>query len=383
MSKFLKAVDEKIKPLVDSIDAYIKSLEIRGLVSFYDADWGGIPTQVMFDRICKKLHGVKPMSHWITYLYTEKAIDFSKKINPTNVCFLDYEPHEEINEICKSADKVGIFGHHKERSDLKELCKNNRRFFYFNPRDWEGNLDGSYSRGLPILYPFLKIAENYGIEVSFVAALGLRGYGYRRLYDEMFSSNKKFLENNIDQIIENVNLLISYRLKNCYSIVEALYTAKSPNDESVRRIKRLCFENRLAEKKNEVIGKAIINSIILDDVQIFPIETDFELIKPFVGELDKVRMSARFGTTVCVQYINNIKKLRKISIRTSRDVDVPSLLKVAHEEQKYKNFGGHERSGGFISDDRNFKFILKNFLEIYFSKTGQPKKIELDDLSTL
>lgn len=383
MSKFLKAVDERIKPLVNSVDAYIKSLDVDSLVSFYDADWGGIPTQAVLDRICQKVHGKRTTSHWITYLYTEKAISFSKEKNPTSVCFLDYEPHEEVYEICKNANKVGIFGHHKGRDDIKELCEKDKRFSYFNPRDWEGEYEGGYSRGLPTLYPFLKVAENYGIDVSFLAALGFRGYGYKKLYDEMFSRSKEFKESSIDQIVETVNLLVGYRLKNCSTIVEALTRANGPSHESIKTIKKLCFENRLVEKKNKTVGEAIINSIVLGDVQVFPLETDFKLVKPFVTELDRVRMDAGLGTTICVQYTNNTKKLRKISIRTSREVDIPSLLAEAHKGQDYKNFGGHEKSGGFISDDKNFKFILKNFLEAYSYKIGQPQRVELEDLAPI
>lgn len=383
---FLEKVDEKIKPLVNSIDGYIRGLKAEKTLSLYDADWGGIPIQVMLDKICEKVHGTKPRSYWITYLHTAKPIEFAQKNDFTDAVFLDYEPHEdEIDKICKNTGKIGIFGHHKDRNDIRELCRENPRFSYFNTRDLDDDInEGSYRRGVPILYPFLKVGELHDIEKPFIGALGLRGYGYKKLYDEMYSGKARPGERSIDPVIENVNLLISHRLENCSRVVRALSRADNLKDEPIKELNRMCGENKLADKKNKIIGNAIMNSVILGDVQLFPIRTDFEIIKAFVADLNERRRRAGLGTTIAVQYVNNIpRKLRKISIRTSKKVDVPELLRKAHQDQTEKNYGGHERSGGFISSERNTRHILENMLTEYFSQTGYSERVDFRELSSL
>jgi len=167
-------------------------------------------------------------------------------------------------------------------------------------------------------------------------------------------------------------LLTSYRLENCPLVVRALNKADEPNHEALRKLKQLAVRKKLAAKKNKTIGKSILGSMIIGDVQVFPIKTDFQIIKSFVSELNRERIYARLGSTVCVQFLDNDpKKLRKISIRTSRNVDVPELLKAAHEGQADKNYGGHERSGGFIASNYSMVNILGKFLDQYFSETDQ------------
>jgi len=379
MTDFLERIDEKIEPLVKNMDDYIRGLNPRSLGTYYDADLGGIPTQVAFNKICQNVHDTIPPSQYITYLHTAKAIEFAKRHDFSDVCFLEYEPHEELDEICKDAKKVGILGHHKDRDDIKELCENDPKFTYFNPKGL--GIEKIYERGVPILYPLLKVAEKHGIDVSFMGALGTRGYGYEKLFREKFSD---FRAKSIDYLVDDIVLLFSHRLDNCPKIIRALEKASDPRDESVKMLRKLCNEKKLAKKKNEIIGRAILGSkVIEEEVQVFPIASpEFQLIKPFVAELDELRKKAGFGTTVCIQYINNDpRRSRKISIRTTRDADIPRLLKIAHENQEEKNYGAHKTSGGFIASEKNMYSILENFLTAYFSGLGN-SNVDLKELNS-
>jgi len=380
---FLEKVDEKIEPLVHNINRHIESLDVRSTASFYDADMGGIPTQALLNRICRKVHGSKPLSHYITYAHTKEAVGFSREKNPSFVCFTEYEPHEELEDICKNAKSVAIFGHHKGRDDLKELTRRDNRFSYFNPRDYlEGDDLVLSERGIPILYPFIKVAQLHKLETTFLDVLGTRGYGYKKLYDLMFQDKKPFAERDVDQAIDNIVLATSFRLKNCDKVVKALEEADSPKHEAMKAVRKICFENKLAGRKNRTIVDAIKESAVFGDaVQVFPVKTDFDIIKPFVSRLDEEREYGGYGATVCVQRSNNGS--RKVSIRTGRSVNIPELLKLSHDGITYKNFGGHERAGGFISSQKDMKTILRNFLILYFSKTRQNQRIGLEKLSSL
>lgn len=375
----LQRIDAQIKPLVYEIKTYIKNSNIENLGTFYDVDWGGIPTQVVFDKICQAVHGRRPKSHWINYSYTERATNFAHENNFSDIAFLEYEPHEEVTKICEGAERVGIFGHHKSRDDIKKLCQEDSRFVYFNPRHVLRNIiEEEYQRGVPILYPFLKVAEDYRINTTLIAALGLRGYGYKKLYEEMLPKRNK--ERVLDKVIGDINLLVSHRLDNASSVVKALYEADSLEHKKIRNLSRLCAISKLALKKDKDIGRAINDSRIFEDVQIFPLQTDFQIIKAFVSDLDNLRAKEKLGTTLCIQYAGN---WRKVSVRTSKNVDLPILLKRAHEKQEYKNFGGHEKSGGFISSHQDLVYILRDFLNSYFVETGQDARLELSDLSFL
>lgn len=385
MSGLLNLINRETKPLVDEIDEYMKRLDVGRLGTFYDADWGGIPTHLVVDKICERMHGKKPKSHWITYAYAERPIKYAKESDFQEICFLEYEPHEnEIREICNNKKTIGIFGHHKDRNDIRELCNRDFRFSYFNPRDFSRDIEAEYERGVPILYPFVRLAEKYGIDAEFIGLLGLRGYGYKKLYDEMLGLQgweKKKADGKFDEIIDNVNLLTGYNLDNCKYVVKRLSEAKSFDSVSIREMNRLCVRSKLPEKKNRAIGRAIIGSKIIGDVQIFPIKTDFETIKPLVGELNDARKNAELFTTVCVQYMN--PNSRKVSIRTDRNISIPELLEYAHEGFENKNFGGHPKSGGFVSAHDDMKGIFEKFLNSYFLETGQKMTVAAADLSFL
>lgn len=385
MPELLNIIDREIKPLVNEIDEYVKEANVDNLGTFYDADWGGIPTQSVFDKICEKTHGKKPKSYWITYAYTERPIKYARENDFEEICFLEYEPHEnEISEICRNKKRVGIFGHHKGRDDIRKLCNRDFRFSYFNPRDFAHDVHNVYERGVPILYPFLKLAEKNEIDAEFIGLLGLRGYGYKKLYDEMAGLGgweKKAADRKFDNIIDNVNLLMGYRLDNCGYVVKQLSKAENFESPSIKEISNLCARSKLPEKKNKTIGKAIMNSKILGDVQIFPIRTEFETIKPFVSDLNKLRESEKLNTGIFIQYINS--NSRKVSIRTDRKTDIPKTLEAAHQGQKYKNFGGHEKAGGFVSGHHEMIDVLKSFLNSYFSETKQQQTITEDGLSFL
>jgi hypothetical protein len=383
MSQLLKIFDEKIEPLVNDIDSYIKKLNVHSLASFYDPDWCGIPSQILLDAICEKVHGERPSyTHWLSY---EHAIDVSKSLNRpfTDVCFLDYEPHEEVTYLCKNAKNVGIFGHHIGRDDVVKLCKDDSRFTYFNPRSCISDIKEQYERGMPILYPIWKVAERYGLDhLLFLTQLGVLGYGYVKLYKEMKKSYKTpNIDKKMSKIIESVVLLVSYRLSNCSNVIEVLHQATSPDDEKIKGVITLA-RGPLLNKKSRVVVDSISKSRIIGDVELFPVESDFDQLKPIIVELDRTREGyGGLRTTVCIKIPSDRRnKLRKISIRTSRnDVEIPDLLKEAHKDQSYKNYGAHEKSGGFISYEET-PAILASFLNIYFQKTGQRIETSPTDL---
>lgn len=378
MLEFLEAVDRAVKPLVGEINGYMKRLRVDRLVTFYDTDWGGIPTQIVVDRICEKIHGEKPDCHWINYSRVESAVALAQDRNFPEVCFLEYEPHEkEIDGICRGAETVGIFGHHKDRDDVKKLCTRDFRFSYFNPRDYTKEI--KYERGIPILYPFLKAAESHGLDVRIIGGLGLRGYGYKKLFEEKYPElNNRRSTRILDTIIENVNLLVNHRFKNCSIVVELLGKVGGLESESLEKINALSRQKKLAGARNKAVVDSILHSEIYGDVQIFPVRTDFDSARPFVSDLTAESSAGGYKTAIII-HCRNGSASRKVSIRTSAKVDVPEILRDAHEGHKYKNFGGHEKSGGFVCDTTALPEILAAFLNKYFFDTISAIHVEPSD----
>ncbi len=369
-------LNESVEPLVRDIQSYVDASGSY-LGSFYDADWGGMPTQAVFNRICREA-GKKVDPHWIVYEDTMRAVEFARKRNFEEIFFLEYEPHEELEEICRGAKRVGIFGHHKARDDIRKLCQRDSKFSYFNPRDYTQRVTEVYERGVPILYPFLRLAERRGIDVQLIGQLGLRGYGYKGLFDLCYPGVPG---SGLDRIIEAVNLLVAHRIQNANYVVGVLTEANQPDNQKVRNMVNSCARQKLSESKSKTVGEAIMDSKIIGDVQVFPVRTDFERMRVFVADLDRARDKGGYRTSVCVQRVANSRA--KVSIRTEAPVDVPTILEVAHERQVYRNFGGHEKSGGFITSSSNLRDVLAKFLETYFWATGQSITMEPEDFTFL
>jgi len=351
--------------------------------------------------IFEKLHGKIPPSHWITYEESAPAIRFVRKINPENIFFIDYEPHHEFDEICKGAKRIGIFGHHEGRTDIDALCKKDSRVVYFNPRHYlpekikytrsEGfnfsdrnprNTTQVYERGVPITYPLMRaksriLMKNKIFDYSnFVDLLGLRAYGYKKLWEELSGTNS---DDEADELIGRITLLSSYRLDYSDKIVSALTKARSPSDAEFHDVRNLVSRLKLARKKNLCIENAIHYSKEFLDLQIFPIVfpkgSEFQIIKTFVSDLDKLRQDKNLMTTVCVK----CGPRPKCSIRTDRnDINLASLLAEVYSKmppETERNYGAHPKAAGFIANGTQFFYILHAFINAYFWKTTHTEPI--------
>ena len=332
----LMEVNRRMESLVYEIERAVQKVDPNDTLLIYDVDMGGLPTAAAALRYFEEIHGGRPKYHWMTYLHTERAVRYAQDNPSSNVMFLDLEPHSEIDDIAMHAKRVDIFGHHKDRKDIVELSKTDLRVRYFNPRDYSEGL--TYERGVPISYPWILALKKQGVDVSLLGSIALRGYGYKRLYEEFAPESMKFrpTQQALDHTIESINLLVSHDLNNATRVVRALAQAETLEDKLIKDLNERCLNQKLGDRRDETIYQAIMDSRVIGDVQIFPIKTPDDLIKAHVSTLDEARRKAStadvpLNTTVCIQYqlkeTGKPHNFRKVSIRTERGIDLPSILK--------------------------------------------------------
>ncbi|NOQ37301.1 hypothetical protein GQ472_00305 [archaeon] len=370
---------------------------------FYDTDFDGCASMTALEKIYDFLR-IRTESCHINYSDTSAAIRFAREKKPKEIIFVDYEPHEkEFEEICRHAENVIILGHH-QRPDIKMLEETDKRVKYLNPRDYyDGN---SKRRGLPIVYFLNKVAELYGVDTSFQASVGLRGYGFSDLAKEI--EEKKGLEvdiRKVQKIISKGLMLVSYRLECSKYLVDALRLSKNYEENAMHilseRLKRpdpekepkdvIYLYERLMEsaKENIVIFE---KEGVVGDLLVFQLKHSngdyFEQIKAFLH--DPIKKGLHNHATDLGYYtslsINFIGGKRKASMRSNNyTINIAEILKKTFEDlpEIEPNFGGHENSGGFVCWQEVLPDVITAFANNYFEATEQNIRISKEDLNGL
>ncbi len=370
---------------------------------FYDTDFDGCASMAVLEKIYESL-GIEIKSCHINYSDNSAAIRFAQENKLREIVFVDYEPHEkEYEEICKHAKNVTILGHHL-RPDIKMLEEADKRVKYLNPRDYyDGN---SKRRGLPIVYFLNKTAELYGVDTSFSASVGLRGYGFADLAKEI--EGKKGWDINIRDVrnyIKNGLILVSYRLECSKYLVDALKQSKNYEENKMSiitdRLKRPDPKKEPKDVKylyEKLMESAKENIIIFEkegvagDLLVFllkPANGDyFEQVKAFLRDPIKKGLhdhaaDLEFYTSLSINFLGG---KRKASIRSSDyTINIAEILKKSFEElpEIEPNFGGHENSGGFVCVHEELPDVITAFANNYFEATEQDIRISKEDLNGL
>ncbi len=372
---------------------------------FYDTDFDGCASMAVLEKIYEHL-GIKTKSCHINYSDNSAAIRFAQENKPREIVFVDYEPHEkEYEEICKHAKNVTILGHHL-RPDIKMLEEADKRVRYLNPRDYyDGN---SKRRGLPIVYFLNKTAELYGVDTSFSASVGLRGYGFADLAKEI--EGKKGWDINIRDVrdyIKNGLILVSYRLECSKYLVDAIKLSKSYEENAMRiLLERLNRPDPEKEPKDvKYLYKKLMESAkrkknivifekegVAGDLLVFllkPVNGDhFEQVKAFLRDPIKKGLhdhaaDLEFYTSMGVNFLGG---KRKASIRSDDyTINIAGILKKTFEglPEIEPNFGGHENSGGFVCENYELPKVITAFANNYFEATGQDIRVSREDLKKL
>ena len=389
-------VNVKERRSIPDISTYLDSLsklledfcsgtDPSSIASLFDADWDGMGSQTVLNKFLNITSQSIP-SHFITYHKLEPALEFIRNKKPRKVILLDYEPHNEIEEILQNVEEVLIFGKHV-RPDMRKLSQRDRRIKYINTRDYDvgdrpitflmwnivGHLADQYLE-------YIGGRKRFYQSVAIPAILGNYGYGWAPLAKYIAKmSDVPYVSKKLKRITGKLMRLVAFNHNNAKKIVDALTIADSFEHELIKRLMKLYRAQSIDRKYEESLTYAIENYRVIGDVVVFPI-TGWETTKPFTFKLRLIAKELQKNLAIIIDC--NDPVIRKMSIRTAyfddTRIDISELLDTAYSSLPpdiERNYGAHESVGGAVCKKDDLPLVLKQVVATYFKKTGWEEEI--------
>lgn len=335
--------------------------DLKRTICLHHSDWDGIGGQAAFNKMCLEIKWPVPKFNYINYDSASQAIDFLKREEPENIIFIDYDAHElELKAAKQYAGRnIIIFDQH-QAPELKELGDKGE-ITYINPIFSADERIGNS-------YVIWQLARLYGADVSLQALAGTVGYNNWRSAKKILEHTK--LEKPNSKFLHDIILLTNYKQSNSHRTIDALVEAKDYDDLALKSLICIADELKLPEIYKRDLEQATKTAEHPEgtDLAVFTIDTDFEVIKPFINDL---REYERKNNPAAIMYVQKKSCDVKVSLRRVRNksLDLGKILDKTCRELNIKNYGGHPGSCGADFEYANLSKFKEAFTSLYKAQT--------------
>jgi len=258
------------------------------------------------------------------------------KRNPKQIIVVDYVPSKEFVEKLKGYN-LKIIDHHVRESYLGEN--------YITSQDYGINQCMGY-----LLY---KIAKKYGINQKYIAEVS-------SFWDKTLEFTEFWQENAYKKKMKlflPFNLLVSYtQVMGSRQLMEILFSAKSLK-EAIERINMIPeYVEAESEFKNEIQR---MEREEIDGIEVLYInKSRFKHIRIFVDYITYTND----GTFL---FVLKEKGRCKFSFRTTKEIDLLSIVKEIEKNVKGFSGGGHKKACGGMIKKEDPEEVIEEFVKLY------------------